>query len=325
MKQLTTEQTAEFLLKRDRFLLLTHKNPDGDTLGSAAALCNALRELGKTAYLLRNTQTTDMYLADVTEYFTDYSALDGEFTLISVDTADINLMQVNEEIKDAAIALAIDHHPSHNQFAENLLLIADKASCGEIILETLNAMQYRLSPETAKLLYIAVSTDTGCFRYKNTKAETLLAAAELVSAGAPSGNLNQRLFMSKRLSRLKLESMIVGGLEMYMDGELSIAVITQAMMKEAGADSYDLEDIATVAGQPEGVEMGVTIREKSDGTCKLSVRTTNYANANAACAYLGGGGHGMASGANVDLGIDDARAKILEAIKNVWKGDEYKL
>ncbi|MDR2531018.1 MAG: DHH family phosphoesterase [Oscillospiraceae bacterium] len=325
MTLLTLNETADFLRERDGFLILTHRAPDGDTLGSAAALCNALRELGKSADLLVNAQTTAMYLADVEQYFSN--ANPDACTLIAVDSANASLLQYEygDVMKHAPVALAIDHHPSHAEFADRTLLDPVKSSCGEIVLELIHALNAPLSCESAKLLYIAVSTDTGCFRYKNTTESTLLAAAELIRAGAPNGALNHRLFMVKRMSRLRLEAMMLATLELYIGGELAVATITRGMMRESGADVYDLEDVATVAGSPEGVEMSVTLREQQDGGTKVSVRTVNFGNANALCAYLGGGGHGMAAGATVEADLATTKSRILDAVNNVWKGDKYKL
>jgi phosphoesterase RecJ-like protein len=310
-------QTARYLQQRDRFLVLSHHRPDGDALGSAAGLCSGLRELGKTAYMLQNPQITTRYIP----YIEPYIAPEGfkPDCIVCVDTADEDIFQVNAKDYKGKVDLCIDHHKSNTYYAKDNLIIGEKASCGEVIYLIFMELCGKISPETAKLLYIAVSTDTGCFRYKNTTSDTLKTAAALVDAGAPNGIINKIIFMTQKKSRLLLESYIISSLSFYKDGELVIAVIDKNMMKRSGADEDDLEDIAVVAGQIEGIETSITIRELDENLCKVSVRTVNYANANEICRQYGGGGHGMAAGCMLECGIKEAERMMLEAAERVWK------
>ncbi|MDR2605976.1 MAG: DHH family phosphoesterase [Oscillospiraceae bacterium] len=316
MNQITLTEAAEFLMSRDNFMILTHRNPDGDTLGSAGALCLALRAMGKTAALLDNPQVTRVYAPEIAGLTA--SRFDGSFTAIAVDCASFGLLQKNAELTEVQLSLVIDHHREHSPYSEKSLVFPHKSSCGEIILDLLHALRLDITPEIARLLYIAVSTDTGCFRYKNTNADTLSAAAELVRVGVPNGDINHKLFRVKRMSRLKLESEIIAGLELLRGGQLVIAVITQEMLKRSGADESDLDDITNIALQPEGAEMSVTLREERDGTTRVSVRTVLYANANKVCIELGGGGHGRAAGVTLDTGIAESRERMLSAIGKWW-------
>ena len=313
-------QAADWLAQRDGFLILSHLRPDGDALGSAAGLCCLLRAKGKQAYVLDNPQTTARYRP----YVAPWLAPEGYRPrhVVSVDLAGEGILQSNAGAWKGQIDLSIAHHTSNADYAPLTCVLPEKASCGEVILLLAKAMSSQVDRELATLLYIAVATDTGCFRYKNTTAETLRAAAELVEAGAPNGDLNKRLFMTQKRSRLQLESAIIEALEFYMDGELVIAPVTRALIARVGADEEDMEDIAVIAGQIEGVEMSITIRELADGEgCKVSVRTVKYANANEVCMQLGGGGHGMAAGCTLPLPMEQATQKMIEAARAVWKQD----
>ena len=316
MKKLTITEAAALLQERDNFLIISHRRPDGDALGSAAGLCCGLREMGKTAYTLENPQATEKFLPYITEF---YAPRDYKYDcLISTDLADESIIQYNAEALCGKVELSIDHHPSNSGYAENVAVLPERASCGEVVQLILKQLPCGISPRTATLLYFAVATDCGCFRYKNTTAETLRAAAELVDCGAPNGDLNKKLFMTKRKSRLMLEGMIISSLEFHMDGELVMATVSDAMIAECGAVEDDLDDVAVIAGQVEGVETSITLRQ-ADGGWKASVRTVNYANANAICAQLGGGGHGMAAGCVMHCGLDEAKRRMLEAARRVWK------
>jgi len=316
MKNLTISEAAGWISQRDNFLIISHRRPDGDALGSAAGLCCGLREMGKQAYVLENPQTTEKFLPYVQEF---YAPADYEYgCLISTDLADVGIIQYNAEAWSDKIELSIDHHPSNTGYAAYGLLMPQRASCGEVVQQLLKELPCGISRRTAEILYMAVSTDCGCFRYKNTTAETLRAAAELIDCGAPNGDMNKKFFMTKRKSRLMLESRIITGLEYYMDGELSLAVVSDELIAECGATEDDMDDVAVIAGQVEGVETSITLRQ-ADGGWKASVRTVNYANANAICGQLGGGGHGMAAGCNMACGLEEAKERILEAARKVWK------
>ena len=170
-------------------------------------------------------------------------------------------------------------------------------------------------------LYVGVSTDTGCFVYGNTTADTHRTAAALMETGIPAAELNKRHFRTKTLKRLRIESRIVEGMELFDGGETAVAAVDLAMVAQLGADERDLEDIASFVGQVEGVKNAITIRELRPGTCKLSLRTDpEVLNASRVCALLGGGGHAAASGATVEGSVEEAKRAILWAIEQVRHG-----
>ena len=169
------------------------------------------------------------------------------------------------------------------------------------------------------MLYIAVSTDTGCFSFANTTGNTLRVAAQLVDAGVPIGELNKELFRKKAKSRILLEGMITSGMSFYFDGAVAIVTITKAMMEEAGADENDMDDIAAIPGAIEGVIVGITIRELSGSTgSKVSVRTTALVNANTLCARFGGGGHAMAAGFSIQSSVEQTKQGLLGALGDIF-------
>ena len=165
MSKLTYEQAAGRLLERDGFLILTHVRPDGDTVGCAAALCTALREQGKEAYVLPNPELTAIF----TPYLEGLLAPSGyePKTVVSVDMAARGLFPDNAQRYLDQVDLAFDHHPSQEFFARETCLDADRAACGELMYDVLRQWG-PVSQAVALPLYVAVSTDTGCFVYSNT-------------------------------------------------------------------------------------------------------------------------------------------------------------
>ena len=313
---MTLKDCAAWLKSRDGFLILSHHRPDGDALGSAAALCRGLRMLGKTACILENPQATERYIPLLREYCAgpDYAPEH----VLTVDLADEEIIQINGKAYRGKIELSIDHHPSNTGYARESLVMGERAACGEIIYLLLMELLGGIDKETATLLYIAVTTDTGCFRYKNTNPGTLRVGAALLEAGAPI-DLNRRLFMKKRRSRLELESSIISGLEFFQDDEACIGTITMAELERIGVTENDMEDIAVVAGSVEGVECSCTLRQVEEDVWKVSVRTGEYENASAICSEFGGGGHGMAAGGTVRGTLEEAKAVVRAAVIKHWK------
>ena len=310
---LSNAETAEWLKSRDNFLILTHRRPDGDTIGCASALAQGLREYGKTAYVLHNPETTPRYERFVEEFL----APDGYAPehVILVDAASKELFPVNGGKHLEAISLSIDHHPSNTLYAEHTCLDGSYASCGEIIYEILLSLCGTISRKTAERLYVALTTDTGCFVYANTTANTLRVASILVEAGAPHRYLNRLLFRTKTRGRIMVEGMILSGLEFHHDGAVAISTITRSMMEEAGATEDDLDDISSIPGSIVGVLIGITIREMSGiRDCKVSLRTGTAVNSNDICARFGGGGHPMAAGFSREASVAEIKEMLLKVI-----------
>lgn len=312
---INSAEAALWFEERDNFLILTHKRPDGDTIGSASGLCRGLREAGKTAWILPNPETTSTYECYISQFHMPEGF--GFEHVVTVDTASAGLFQINAEKFAGEVALAIDHHPSNTGYASMSCVDSERAACGEVIFDILMALSGSVSRETATALYVALATDTGCFCYGNTNAKTHLVASQLIDAGVPNGRLNKELFRTKSKPRLNLEASIINDMEYY--GEVGIAALSWAKRVELGVGEDDVEDIAAIPNQIEGVKIGITMQEKEDGTVKISVRTSDSGpSANEICQKLGGGGHRMAAGCSVEMSLETAKIQILKAIDEVW-------
>ena len=184
---LTRHEAARWLKARDNFLILTHKRPDGDTVGSAAALCMGLRKMGKQAHVLRNMEVTEKYIR-LHEGLNKDCPDDGD-TLITVDVAAPSLLPEAVSHLARFVQLRIDHHGSDTPFAPLDLVDAGAGACGEIIWDLLRELEITLDREIADALYIAVSTDTGGFRYANTTVNIKELDALQKLTGSCSNNI----------------------------------------------------------------------------------------------------------------------------------------
>ena len=187
------------------------------------------------------------------------------------------------------------------------------------MLELVKALCGSVAKNEATLLYIAVSTDTGCFQYSNTNARTLEAAAELLKRGANNAEVNQKFFRKISPARMKLEGMIFSGMSFHRDGKVTVATVTREMMARAGATEDDCDDLAGLAGKAEGSVVSITIREQEDGSSKISVRSSPEVSSSDICAVFGGGGHAMAAGCTIPCAPEKAKRMLLAVVDEVWK------
>lgn len=308
------ESCAKRLLTHEDILIVTHKNPDGDTASCAAALCGALRRGGRTAWIFPNRQLSRKLLPYCEKYFAP-EGFRAKY-VVSVDVADEKLFC---EGFAGRVDLCIDHHPSNTRFAAESYILSEKASCAEIVMELILSMNADLTPEEATALYIGLSTDTGCFQYANTDAAAFSAAAELLRYGADSFAVNTVFFRKVSAARLRLESMIYDGIRFYRDGKIAVATVTLEMMRESGAEEDDLDDLAGLAGRCESSLVNITVREKPDGSCRVSVRSSPEVNSSDICAVFGGGGHAMAAGCTVSGTPERVRELLVGVTEEVWR------
>lgn len=312
MVQVDFETAAAFLKARDRFVLLCHAFPDGDTIGSAAALCEGLRQLGKQVYI-RCPHDIPKKFAGLTKGL--LSCDFAEETVVAVDVADRKLLGHLDEEYGERVDLCIDHHPSNTGYAGKLCLNADAGANCENIYRILTALSVRLTPGIATALFVGLSTDTGCFKYANTTPETHRIAAALMEIGIPAGEINRNLFEIKTRARIELERQILDGMRFYFGGVCAVVTITKQMREESGCDDSDMDGISSLARTVEGVRIGVTVRERSDGRYKISLRTVEPVDASAICKVLGGGGHIRAAGCELDGPIETVMERLLSVIK----------
>ena len=310
---MTRLEMAQALRAHDNYIILTHRRPDGDAIGSAAGLCLGLRAMGKHAWVLKNRQLTPKLSPFVETLLTD--ACPENATVLSVDMASLGLLSFDAEELGLGekIALAIDHHGSNDLHAPKLVE-ADSAACGEIILELLALLDVTLTEKMANALYLAISTDTGCFKYSNTTAHTHAAAATLIAAGAEVYPINKAFFDTKSFARLKLEARLTDSIELYGGGIVGLCTMPKSLLTELQISEDDVDSISGFARSIEGVEIGIMIREVEDGGGKISLRTSEHYNASELCKALGGGGHAAAAGATVPGGITGARHAILSLL-----------
>ncbi len=310
------EEAVKELKKAENVLVLTHANPDGDTLGSGFALVRILRQLGKKARLINNEKIPEKF-----SYL--YEDLEEEDftveTVIGVDIADrVLLGKETDEKYGGNVNLIIDHHGTNRMFAEKTYVESDSASCCEIIFLLAKALDVTIDKGIADCLYTGCSTDTGCFRYSNVTERTHEIAAELIRLGADHAAINVRMFETKSFSFIKLQAMALEQLEMHFNGKVSFLTVTRKMLDETGARDDEIDALVALSRQIEGVLVGVTFKEKPDGVFKASVRTHEGIDAAEICSAFSGGGHERAAGCSFPVSIEEAKSRMLTELKKYF-------
>lgn len=313
---MTLNEVAKILQQKNNIEILTHHYPDGDTLGSAYGLCNALQGIGKNARVITSGKVAQKY-----DYLSQ-GVNESDFTpnfVMSVDVAAPSLLGENQEKYKDKIELCIDHHKSNSMGVKDSYIDHTAASTAEIIYDLLNIMNVDITKEIADCLYTGVSTDTGCFMYTNTTERTHIIAGELIKAGCDFGTINRAMFETKTKEKLALERMVYDTLDYYHDGKCAIIYTTIAMQERLNLGDDEMEGLASIPRQIEGVKIGITMREKKNREFKISVRTNGDIDACAFCQQFGGGGHNAAAGCAINGDLITVKQTLIAAAKEILK------
>ena len=292
--QITIEQTAERLKENNDFLLLTHMSPDGDTLGSAHALCRILQALGKNARVLTEGKIPKKF-----EYLSCAVAEQSfdEKYIVAIDIADEGLFPASAAQYKGRVDLCIDHHISNTHYSSEYCVENDAAACAEIVFKVIKALKADIDRTVANCLFTGLTTDTGCFRYSNVTKQTMNTAAQLIEIGCDSYMINKRMFEMNSKQRVAVEQMALESLRYYDGDKIAVMCVTLDMIKKSGVDEGELEGLAAIPRTIEGVAVGITVRQKKENVYKVSVRSDeSVCCANKLCAIFGGGGHAAAGG-----------------------------
>lgn len=309
--QMNLKEAAEYLKKCNDVLILTHQSPDGDTFGSAFALCRVLRSMGKNANVLCSDEFPKRYDFMYKDYVPQKFSPQ---TIIAVDVADKKLLGKKLAQYGDYVNLCIDHHFSNMRYAENLLLDGNASATCELMYELFSEMGAEIDKETAECIYTGIATDTGCFKYDNTTQRAHIIASELMEYNVSFAWINRRMFDVKSKERLRIEQFVTANMELYLDERCALIAITDDIIQQIGVAPEEFEGLASMTLQLEGVEVGVTMKEREKGKFKVSMRSASDVDVSEICSQLGGGGHIKAAGCMVEATEEQAKIQILRAV-----------
>ncbi len=311
-KNIDIKLTAKMLKEKNNILIISHKNPDGDTISSAAALLHALKSLGKTAAVICHDEFSSRY------DFMDINIFNDEFQpefIVSVDCATRSLLGSMDEKFGDKIDLSIDHHPTNTGYAKYTCCYGKLPAAAQLIFFIIKEMGVKITPLIANCCYTGILTDTGCFKFSSVDGKTHAAATELFEIGIEHNMIVDRFFMSKSKKTIEIEKHALNNLEFFLDGKCAIITLDSDIMSELKPAPTDIEGISNIPRSIEGVEVGMMIRSISQDGYKLSIRTNKTASASDIAQKFGGGGHTKAAGCEIKGDIQTVKKMILEEVE----------
>ncbi len=300
--------------------LLTHINPDADTLGSALGMYHALKELGKRVVVVNVSELP--YNLDflpaierVQKKLPSWSDL-----WISFDSGSFDRLGIEEK---EAFLINIDHHRTNTMYGDINIVDPDAAATAQVVYELFEKGGFPVPEPSAVCLYTALADDTGFFKYDSVKADTFDLAKKLCAKGASPEYVARMLTMREPLSKLRLLPMVLETLELRMNAKVAILRLTQGMLQKSGGKKEMADDALNMARNLVTVEVAILLRQEEDGRIKVSLRSKSYVDVGKIATKFGGGGHRRAAGFTSDLeDFDRVLQMVLEEIKKEIKSEE---
>ena len=314
------ENAIRIINSAEKIAIYAHKNPDGDAIGSSFALKLALISLGKrTEVFLEDENSVKLF--PFTKGVEVCRNLNGEVIVendcdlrISVDCADKKRLGVKMN-NFTGNTIAIDHHITHDEFADVTILDENAASCGEVIYRLIKALNVEINPDIADNLYMAIAADTGGFKYPAVTSETLKVAAELIEKGANFVEIHRNLFDIHTLEFLKLTKIAIDKIQLYCDGKVAVMSLDGKDFKKAGLSEQEADRIVDLPRNIAGVEVSVYIRQRKGVNTKVSLRSNCDVNVAEIARKFGGGGHIRAAGFETRKKAEVIAREVLELLR----------
>ncbi len=312
------KELAQLVNSSDSVLLFPHSKMDGDAAGSCGALCAALRNQGKKAYIFCDEVVPANLQFLVKDFITDDpDVFDVPGLCMAVDCGELGRFASRNETFLRGNRLAcLDHHENGGQFEDAVCYVEpSSASTGELMLQLLLEMGVEITPFMADALYAAITTDTGDFRFSNSKKETHEAVAMLYDFGLDHAKVCNEIYDNERMEKLRMHSLAIADMEMIAGGKANIVCVTQNMLAESGAEMWETEGLIDTMRTIAGVEISALLKEDAPDKIKVSLRAKSYGEVLTIANAFDGGGHKKAAGGTIRKSIGEAKALVKDAIE----------
>jgi phosphoesterase RecJ-like protein len=314
-------EVAKALLEAKRIAIISHKNPDGDTLGSQLALGGALKELGKDVVLYNKDKVASKFnfIAGADQVAQYHDGMELPETVVFVDCAEPQLagFTVEDDVLMGKTIINIDHHASNKHYGKwNYVISTAGANCQNIY-HVIGAIGGTITKEIATALYTGLSTDTGNFMFDNVSSETLRIAADLKDIGANTDAVRLKLYESSSKKKIEMLKYILNNLHISADGQYAWSSISHQMIEELQPESTDIDGLINTIKDIEGVEIAILFRGVEANRTKASLRSKVWADVNQIAGMFGGGGHVRASGVSIDGDVEYAAALMEPAVLDI--------
>jgi len=314
---------AQTLEQAERVLVISHRDPDGDALGSSLGLMHLLRQQGKTVWVHSAGPIPEEYgflpgLELVTQEFPPVEEVSLAVLLDCHQPERAGQLEA-EYLAKVGRTVVVDHHRGAIEFGDPAWVEPSYAATSQMLAEMALKQEWELNRAAAVCLFTGLQTDTGSFRYSNATPQAFRIAAQLIEAGADPWLVSQEVYAT-RVKRLRLLSRILEGMSIFADGRLAVGQVTLADLADSEADPRDLEDaVEAIRGVP-GVRVAALLRELKNGGVKISMRSRGEVDVAEVAMALGGGGHKSAAGISLDKPLAQARELIIGRLLQAMEG-----
>jgi bifunctional oligoribonuclease and PAP phosphatase NrnA len=306
---------AEMLKGCNRILISAHKSPDGDALGSQLALMLALEKLNKTVTAHNLDPVPEIYrFLPHADRIKIGLPVQGHYDAYIVVDADPPRTGLFDKKYPADILINIDHHITNPREWPLTWLDTDASACGEMIYKLIQVLEVNIDRQIALCLFTAIFTDTGSFRYSNTKSESMKIAADMLEAGADPWLVTENVYESFAFRRLKLLGAVLAGMERSSDGRVAWVVITDELYHQTGTTAEDTDSFINFVRSVKGVEVAVLIRQTGESQYKLSLRSKGRIDLSSLAQSFGGGGHKNAAGGVMNGTLEEVKKAVLNGL-----------
>ncbi|MCO1601733.1 DHH family phosphoesterase [Desulfosporosinus nitroreducens] len=315
------QEFIEVLRKAPKVALFSHVSPDGDCLGSMLAIGLALEKMGKeVSFYNPNPVPSNLMFLPGSSRISQQLPDPQPETLVFVDCTDLGRVNLlTSDISKVSTILNLDHHISNQHFGHINWVDAQASAVGELALTLINLLGAEIDSEIATNVYTAIVTDSGCFQYGNTTAQTHRLTAELLDLGIDLVSIHHKIFDQKPLSQIKLLQYALNGLEIHAEGQLALMTLSLEDFQKSGAEQELSEGLVNHARSIAGVEAAVLLKEAGPLEIKAGLRSNLWLDVNAIAAKFGGGGHNRAAGCTFRVPIEDAKQSIVSAIEEALR------
>lgn len=301
---------AQWMRAQDDIAVVCHVSPDGDTLGSALALAECLRNMGKRACVVCQDEIPGMYgfMPGALDISSPEAAPFAPRALLFADVSD-QLRAGSCLLPEVGPRALIDHHPTNPAFCDVNYIDGGAAATGVMVVELMDRLRMPVTPTMAENLYVAITTDTGNFSFRSTDGRALRAGAKCLDAGADPDKVTRMMFRLRSVARTRLLGAAVSQMELAHGGELAVFKISRLQMDEFGAGEADCEGIVNYGIETEGVRAAALLREQ-EGGIKASLRSLGDVDVSRVALIHGGGGHMQAAGCTLRGSLDECAEQI---------------
>lgn len=328
-REYSLDEVCNFLAEKKNTLIIFHVRPDADAIGASYALKLVLEAMGSKVICTCESEIPSRlaFLTDKHQRSARFENMDRNFEfqrILTVDTASPSQLGNLQKLFEDKIDLMIDHHENGIRYADNYIR-SDYAASGEIVFDIAARLVEMgklngIPRDAYDLIYAALSSDTGCFKYSNVSAHTHLCAAELIKIGVDTAEINHRLFDCKSEKMLAAEAVGFQNIKFYSNRKIAVVMFPYELKQKLELDDEHLETLVDVARAVDGVKIAISVRQSTAyRSFRISLRSSCSFDVSVIAKHFGGGGHTKAAACTIEAdSIEFAARLVVDEIMRYW-------